>query len=81
MVTHQMPIAMVRPGEEVMVVDIRAGRGLVRRLADMGLTPGTTIRVINNQMPGPILIDLRGSRLMLGFGVAQKVMVERRKNG
>jgi len=67
---------MVRPGEEVMVVDIRAGRGLTRRLADMGLIPETTIRVINSQMPGPILIDLRGSRLVLGFGAAQKIMVE-----
>ncbi|MBA7675300.1 hypothetical protein ES703_83530 [subsurface metagenome] len=76
MVSHCMPLAMVRPGEEVMVVDIRAGRGLTKRLADMGLTPEITIRVINSQMPGPILIDLRGSRLILGFGAAQKIMVE-----
>jgi len=76
MVSHCMPLAMVRPGEEVMVVDIRAGRGLTRRLADMGLIPETTVRVINSQMPGPILIDLRGSRLVLGFGAAQKIMVE-----
>ena len=81
MVTHQMPIAMVRPGEEVMVVDIRAGRGLTRRLTDMGLIPGTTIRVITSHMPGPILIDLRGSRLVLGHGIAQKIMVERKQNG
>ncbi len=80
MVSHYMPLAMARPGEEVTIVDIRAGRGLTRRLADMGLTPETTIRVINSQMPGPILIDLRGSRLVLGYGVAQKVMVERKQN-
>ena len=77
MVSHYMPLAIARPGEEVTIVDIRAGRGLTRRLADMGLTPETTIRVISSHMPGPILIDLRGSRLVLGFGVAQKVMVER----
>lgn len=76
MVSHYMPLAMAHPGEEVTIVDIRAGRGLTRRLADMGLTPKTTIRVINSQMPGPILIDLRGSRLVLGFGVAQKIMVK-----
>lgn len=80
MVSHYMPLAIARPGEEVTIVDIRAGRGLTRRLADMGLTPETTIRVINSQMPGPILIDLRGSRLVLGYGVAQKVMVERKQN-
>ena len=67
---------MVRPGEAVTLVDVKAGRGLQRRLADMGLTPGTQIRVINSQMPGPVIIDIRGSRLVLGHGVAQKILVE-----
>ena len=74
-----MPLAMVSPGEEVTVVDIRAGRGLTNRLADMGLLSGTPLRIINSQMSGPILIDLRGSRLVLGCGVAQKIMVERKE--
>ena len=70
-----MPLAMVRPGELVTVTGVRAGWGLQRKLADMGLTPSIQIRVINSQMPGPVLIDLRGSRVALGRGVAQKVMV------
>lgn len=71
-----MPLAMVSPGEVVQVVDVRAGWGLQRRLADMGLTPGVIIRVMNSQRPGPIIIDLRGSRLVLGHGVAQKILVK-----
>ncbi len=70
-----MPLAMAIPGSVVQVTDIRAGRGLSRRLADMGLTPGVQIRVIKSQMPGPITIDLGGSQLVLGHGVAQKIMV------
>ena len=81
MVRQQMPLAMACLYEEVTVVNIRGGRGLTRRLADMGLTPGTVLRVINSQMPGPVVIDLRGSRLVLGFGVAQKILVERKGNG
>ncbi len=72
-----MPLAMVRPGDIVTVVNIRAGFGLSKKLADMGLTPGVQVRVINSQMPGPILIDFRGSRLVLGHGIAQKIMVEK----
>lgn len=75
MSSQAMPLAIARPGETVTVIGVRAGRGLLRRLADMGLTPGIQIRVINSQMPGPVLIDLRGSRVALGRGVAQKVMV------
>ena len=76
-----LPLAMINPYEEVMVAEIRGGRGLAQRLADMGLTPGTKLKVINSQMPGPILIDLRGSRLVLGHGVALKIMVEITGNG
>jgi len=67
---------MVSPGEMVTVVGVRAGWGLTRRLADMGLVPGTTLRVINSQMPGPIIVEVRGSRLVFGYGIAQKIMVE-----
>ncbi len=76
MVNQCMPLAMVSPGEVVTVVGVRAGWGLTRRLADMGLVPGTTLRVTNSQMPGPIIIELRGSKLVLGHGIAQKIMVE-----
>jgi len=72
-----IPLAMVIPGEMVQVVDVRAGWGLRRKLADMGLTPGVIIRVMNSQMPGPIVIDLRGSRLVLGYGMTQKILVKR----
>lgn len=70
-----MPLSMVSPGEVVKVVAVRAGWGLQRRLADMGLTPGVQIRVINSQRPGPVVIDIRGSRLALGYGIAHKIMV------
>ena len=76
MTDQGMPLAMARPGELVTVIGVRAGWGLQRRLADMGLTPGVPIRVVNSQMPGPVLIDLRGSRVGLGRGVAQKIMVK-----
>jgi len=75
MMGQGMPLAMVRPGELVTVTGVRAGRGLLRRLADMGLISGIQVRVINSRMPGPVLIDLRGSRVALGRGVAQKIMV------
>ena len=67
---------MVGSGKVVTVVTIRAGRGLLRRLADMGLTQGMTLKVVNNPMTGPIIAEVRGSRLALGYGIAQKIMVE-----
>ncbi len=74
---HCMPLALTAPGELVTVSEIRAGRGLQKKLADMGLTPGVQVRVINIQAPGSVLIDLRGSRLALGQGIAQKIVVKK----
>ena len=71
-----MPLAMVSPGQVVQVVDVRAGWGPQRRLADMGLIRGVNIRVMNSQRPGPIIIDLKGSRLVLGHGMAQRILVK-----
>ncbi len=70
------PLSMAVPGEEVEVAFVRAGWGLTRRLADMGLVPGAKIKVMNSQMWGPVLVELKGYRLALGRGVAQRVLVK-----
>jgi len=72
-----MPLAMASPGEVVQVVDIRAGGGLTKRLVDMGLLPGVNIRVISSQRPGPVVVEVKGTRLALGYGMAQKILVTR----
>jgi ferrous iron transport protein A len=78
MTNHHLPLNMVPPGEAAKIVSVRAGRGLSQRLADMGLTPGTLLTVINSYGAGPVLINLRGTRLALGFGIAQKITVARK---
>ncbi len=75
MVRRVKPLAMLQPGEVGTVIQVVAGRGLTLRLAEMGITPGTPIEVVHNNF-GPILIMVRNSRLVLGRGVAMKIMVE-----
>jgi len=70
-----MPLSMVTAGELVEVIRIRAGHGLRRRLASMGITPGVSVRVISSGRRGPVVLDVKGSRLALGYGVAHKVQV------
>jgi ferrous iron transport protein A len=70
-----MPLSMASSGETVEVVAVRAGWGLQRRLADLGLIPGVSVGVVSSGRPGPIELDVQGSRLALGHGVAHKIMV------
>jgi ferrous iron transport protein A len=76
-----MPLSLAGTGKVLKVTEVTAGWGLRRRLAELGLTPGALVTVMNGHHPGPLLIDIRGSRLSLGFGVAQKIMVKEAEIG
>jgi len=71
-----MPLSMAAPGQEVELVAVRGGRGIRRRLADMGLNPGVRIKIIHTVGGGPIIISIRDTRLALGRGMAHKIMVQ-----
>jgi ferrous iron transport protein A len=78
--SNMLPLSMASPGDTVEVATFKGGWGLQRRLADLGLTPGVKVRVISGGKPGPVVIDVRGSRLALGYGVAHKIIVVARES-
>lgn len=56
---------------------IRGEHKVLQRLLDMGLTPGTRIRVVKvAPMDGPVEVAVRGSKLALGQDIACNVFVE-----
>lgn len=65
----------VPPGSRARVVRLEAGTRALRRLAEMGLTPGTIVEVLTDY-GGPILVRVRGSVIAIGRGMARKVIVE-----
>lgn len=69
------PLSSARRGDRVQLVRIEAGRRLARRLAELGLTPGVSIQVLHVN-GGPLMIAVRGARLALGRGMAEKIMVK-----
>lgn len=75
--THQtLPLSLTAPGERVRVIEIRGGQALLQRLMALGLTEGATVRVVQGDPGGPLLLALKNdTRIALGRGVAQKIMV------
>ena len=69
------PLSNVRAGETVKLVRVDAGRGLNNRLASMGLVSNVEITVVSGGHPGPFVINVKGSKIMLGRGMANKIMV------
>uniref|UniRef100_A0A7J3ZKA7 Ferrous iron transport protein A n=1 Tax=Fervidicoccus fontis TaxID=683846 RepID=A0A7J3ZKA7_9CREN len=70
-----VPLASLPQGARARIVSINAGCGLVQRLMQMGLFPGTIVEVLENSR-GPILIQVEGSRIAIGRGMASKILVE-----
>jgi ferrous iron transport protein A len=68
-------LSTVTEGETVKLARIEAGRGLNSRLASMGLLPNVAITVVRNSHPGPFVISVKGTKMMLGRGMAHKIMV------
>jgi len=70
-----IPLAEAEIGREVKLVSIEAGSELTSRLVAMGLVPRTVITVVAIGRPGPFTINVKGSKIALGKGMAQKIMV------
>ena len=70
-----IPLTMAPPGKEVTLVAIDGGKGIKTRLYSMGITPGVSLRILNNGAHGPFLVGVRDCKLALGYGVAKKLLV------
>lgn len=71
-----MPLSLATQGETVLIHQIRGGKQLRQRLFDLGLHQGSLIRIVKNEMPSPLIIAVKeDSRLALGRGMCQKIMV------
>jgi len=70
------PLAFVGEGTRVIIREILGGKGMLRRLTEMGLSPGSEITVLRNQMAGPLIVSVKGFQLVLGRGIAMKIQVE-----
>lgn len=71
-----MPLTLVNEGKTAVLRDIEGGRQLKGRLAALGLLPGTELEVIQNSGSGPFVVSVRGSRIVIGRGMAAKITVE-----
>jgi len=71
----KVPLAFLPENKEATVIEIVGGRGVTRRLYELGFTPGTKVKVLFSNSPGPLLVDVRGSRVALGRGVTMKIIV------
>jgi ferrous iron transport protein A len=69
------PLTFADSGKKLEITAITGGCGMSQRLADMGLTVGSRVSIVSGNSGGPLVVDVRGSRLGLGCSIAHKIMV------
>ena len=64
-------------GEQVTILSVKAGFKAKKRLANLGIVPGVLIiKKKSAPLKGPIEIIVKGSSLVIGRGIAAKIMAE-----
>ena len=72
---NRLQLSDIRPGDTVIVEAITGGRHLRQKLVNLGMIPGTGIRVVRANRLGPMVLDVQGSQIMIGAGMAKRIYV------
>jgi len=76
MIKTKLNLLKLKEKQAARIVSIVGGWHAVKRLSDLGLTPNTLIKVLKKApLFGPLEIECRGSRLVIGRGLALKIFV------
>jgi len=66
----------VPAGQTVRLVSVQAGHGLRQRLAALGLLANVRLKVLRNEGCGQIIVEVKGTRVALGRGMARRIFVK-----
>lgn len=71
-----MPLSLAQEGERAVVQEFIGGSGAQLRLATLGMRKGDEVEIITNSGEGQLVVAVNATRLALGRGIAQKIMVK-----
>lgn len=69
------PLTQLTEGQGGILDHIAGGSAVSERLSSMGFVPGVALSMLRRQGSGPVLVMVGSSRIAIGRGMADKVMV------
>ena len=70
-------LSELSPGSLARVIHLGGGPEAKRKMLDLGIIPGEEVKVSRNDGDGPLLLLVRGTSMMIGRGLAEKIRVLR----
>lgn len=74
------PLSDLPAGKSAVITELQGGKVFVNRLTSLGLTPGTSVVMVQNYGRGPVIALVRGVRVALGRTASSKIQVEQHHN-
>jgi len=73
----QLTLGRMEAGQTGTVIQILGGRGLTQRLEALGIRPGKKVTKISSMLfRGPVTLRVNHTQVALGFGMANKILIE-----
>jgi len=71
------PLSELRPGDRARLTRVGGERGFRRRLMEMGILPGTEVRLVRSVGIGDLIeLEVRGAYISLRMSEAQSLFLE-----
>lgn len=71
-----MTLKNAQIGSVYTVNSLNLDSAVMRRLEALGLTKGTSIKILNRNREGSVILMVRGSRLALGCKIAEEIYMK-----
>ncbi|MCP3970803.1 MAG: ferrous iron transport protein A [Rhodobacteraceae bacterium] len=69
------PLSLARTGEQLRIAAFLTGKGLGKRLGDLGLHKGSVIQILHRERSGASVVVHDTNRVAIGASVAQMISV------
>ncbi len=64
-------------GERAVLFQLNTPKSNVNRLLSLGFTPGVEITMLQNYRNGPLMVNVRGTRVAIGRKEAAEILVNK----
>ncbi len=73
---HSISLSRLSADKLATILSFSSGRLETMRLASLGFTPGARVAMTQNYGRGPLIVTVRGTRVALGRGEAEQILVQ-----
>jgi Fe2+ transport system protein FeoA len=63
-------------GKKLSVVSLEGGRGFKDKMFSQGIIPGAVIKLISGGKSSPLIVQIHGTRICVGYEMAKKIIVK-----